>query len=186
MDSFPECNLDDRPSSTQAGLREWALPYAADSAVTRYLADFLRERPRVDAILFNGGSLHPEALRLRLQQQIAKWQPDAEPIVLHNSEPHLAVARGAARFGSLVHRRAERIEAGAARAIYLEVHRQGIKDDQKSRWFAFSREMHPPKKNSKSRSRDSNCASITLFAFKPFILPDTMPIDRVACSMERR
>jgi molecular chaperone DnaK (HSP70) len=129
---FPECNLDDRPWSTQAGLREWALPYAADSAVTRYLADFLRERPRVDAILFNGGSLHPEALRLRLQRQIAKWQPDAEPVVLDNSEPDLAVARGAARFGSLVHRRAERIEAGAARAIYLEVHRQGSKDDQKS------------------------------------------------------
>lgn len=129
---FPECQLDDRPNSTQTGLREWALPYAADSAVTRYLADFLRGRPRVDAILFNGGSLHPEALRLRLQRQIANWQPGSEPVVLHNSEPDLAVARGAARFGSLVHRRAERIEAGAARAIYLEVHRQKATDDQKS------------------------------------------------------
>jgi molecular chaperone DnaK (HSP70) len=129
---FPECNLDDRPSSTQAGLREWALPYAADSAVTRYLADFLRGRPWVDAILFNGGSLHPEALRLRLQTQVAKWQSGLAPTILENAEPDLAVARGAARFGSLVHRRVERIEAGAARAIYLEVHRQGIKDDQKS------------------------------------------------------
>ena len=140
---FPECNLDDRPSSTQAGLREWALPYAADSAVTRYLADFLRQRPRVDAILFNGGSLHPEALRLRLQRQIAKWQPGAEPVVLDNSEPDLAVARGAARFGSLVHRRAERIEAGAARAIYLEVHRQGINDDQKSLVCILPRNASP-------------------------------------------
>jgi molecular chaperone DnaK (HSP70) len=128
---FPECKLDDRPSRTQAGLREWALPYAADSAVTRYLADFLRGRPAVDAILFNGGSLHPEALRLRLQRQVAKWQ-GAEPEILHNAEPDLAVARGAARFGSLVHRRAERIEAGAARAVYLEVHRQGVKDTEKS------------------------------------------------------
>ena len=125
---FPECNADDRPSRTQAGLREWALPYAADSAVTRYLADFLRDRPRVDAILFNGGSLHPEALRLRLQQQIAKWQRGDKPQILDNPEPDLAVARGAARFGSLLRRRAERIEAGAARAIYLEVQQRQTKD----------------------------------------------------------
>ncbi|HEY5703957.1 MAG TPA: Hsp70 family protein [Terrimicrobiaceae bacterium] len=125
---FPECNADDRPARTQAGLREWALPYAADSAVTRYLADFLCDRPRVDAILFNGGSLHPEALRLRLQQQIAKWQGGDQPEVLENREPDLAVARGAARFGSLLHRRVERIEARAARAIYLEVHRREARE----------------------------------------------------------
>ncbi len=129
---FPGCNADDRPSRTQAGLREWALPYAADSAITRYLADFLRDRPRVDAILFNGGSLHPEALRLRLQQQIAKWQGSDAPQILDNSEPDLAVARGAARFGSLLQRRAERIEAGAARAVYLEVQHWQTKDDHQT------------------------------------------------------
>jgi molecular chaperone DnaK (HSP70) len=125
---FPECAADVRPARTQAGLREWALPYAADSAVTRYLADFLRGRPRVDAILFNGGSLAPEALRCRLQQQITQWQGGATPRILHNPEPSLAVARGAARFGSIVHRRARRIEAGAARAIYLEVHQRSPKE----------------------------------------------------------
>jgi len=129
---FPECNMEDRPSRAQAGLREWALPYAADSAVTRYLADFLRGRPRVDAILFNGGSLHPKPLRLRLQRQIANWQSGAEPQILDNPEPDLAVARGAARFGSLLSRRSERIEAGAARAIYLEIHKRQTKDDQKA------------------------------------------------------
>jgi molecular chaperone DnaK (HSP70) len=121
---FPECDADARPARAQVGLREWALPYAADSAVTRYLADFLRDRPPVDAILFNGGSLYPEALRLRLQQQIARWQRGAEPRILSNPEPNLAVARGAARFGRIVHLSAQRIEAGAARAIYLEVHQQ--------------------------------------------------------------
>jgi molecular chaperone DnaK (HSP70) len=125
---FPECDADDRPARTQAGLREWALPYAADSAVTRYLADFLRGRPRVDAILFNGGTLSPEALRHRLQEQITRWQRGAGPRILHNSEPSLAVARGAARFGSIVHHRARRIEAGAARAIYLEVHQRSPKE----------------------------------------------------------
>lgn len=124
---FPECAADARPAETQAGLREWALPYAADSAVTRYLADFLRGRPRVDAVLFNGGTLYPEALRCRLRQQIAHWQGGLEPQTLNNPEPDLAVARGAARFGGIVHRRAQRIEAGAARAIYLEIHKPAAK-----------------------------------------------------------
>jgi molecular chaperone DnaK (HSP70) len=119
---FPECDAAAEPARGQAALREWALPYAADSAVTRYLAEFLRGRPQVDAVLFNGGSLHPAALRLRLQRQIAAWQRGRTPVVLENAEPDLAVARGAARFGSILHGRAARIEAGAARAIYLEVH----------------------------------------------------------------
>jgi molecular chaperone DnaK (HSP70) len=121
---FPECGLDDKPAKTQAGLREWALPYAVDSAVTRYLAEFLNGRPVVDAILFNGGSLYPEVLRQRLQRQIARWQNGIEPRILENLEPSLAVARGAAHFGGIVHRHAQRIEAGAARAIYLEVHKR--------------------------------------------------------------
>ena len=127
---FPECEADERPARAQIGLREWALPYALDSAVTRYLADFLRGRPWVDAVLFNGGTLYPDSLRLRLQQQISRWQSGAEPRILNNPEPNLAVARGAARFGSIVHRRAQRIEAGAARAIYLEVHKQPGKKDE--------------------------------------------------------
>lgn len=126
---FPECAANAEPvRPVQAALREWALPYAADSAVTRYLAAFLRGRPRVDAVLFNGGSLHPAALRRRLQRQIAAWQEGGEPVALENPEPDLAVARGAARFGRILRAGAtraagaQRIEAGAARAIYLEVH----------------------------------------------------------------
>ncbi|MBV8900758.1 MAG: Hsp70 family protein [Verrucomicrobia bacterium] len=129
---FPECAADARPAETQAALREWALPYAADSAVTRYLADFLRGRPRVDAVLFNGGTLYPEALRRRLGQQIKRWQGGVEPQILDNPEPDLAVARGAARFGGIVHRRAQRIEAGAARAIYLEIHKPPVKAEKSS------------------------------------------------------
>jgi molecular chaperone DnaK (HSP70) len=125
---FPDCDLNSRPLRTQTGLREWALPYAADSAITRYLADFLRDRPPIDAVLFNGGSLHPEALRLRLIQQIGRWQRGAEPRMLYNSEPSLAVARGAARFGSIVYHRERRIEADSARSLYLEVHKTPNQD----------------------------------------------------------
>ena len=118
---FPVCNAGARPYRTQSGLRDWGLPYAADSAITRHLADFLRDRPRVDAVLFNGGSLHAAVLRQRLLDQIAAWQGGARPIELENAEPDLAVARGAARFGKLLHGHAGRIAAGAARAVFLAV-----------------------------------------------------------------
>lgn len=118
---FPLCDARARPYRTQSGLRDWGLPYAADSAITRHLADFLRDRPRVDAVLFNGGSLHAAVLRQRLIDQIAAWQDGARPIELENAEPDLAVARGAARFGKLLHGQAGRIAAGAARSVFLAV-----------------------------------------------------------------
>ncbi|RBP16852.1 Hsp70 protein [Roseiarcus fermentans] len=116
---FPECDARAKPWRTQSGLRDWGLPYAADSAITRHLADFLADRPRVDAVLFNGGALHAGVLRQRLLDQIAAWQEGVRPVELFNAEPDLAVARGAARFGKLLHARSGRIAAGAARAVFL-------------------------------------------------------------------
>jgi molecular chaperone DnaK (HSP70) len=117
---FPACIASARPYRTQAGLRDWGLPYAADSAVTHHLANFLRDRPRVDAVLFNGGSLRATVLRQRLLEQIAAWQGSSHPIELENAAPDLAVALGAARFGKLLHGHSGRIAAGAARAVFLQ------------------------------------------------------------------
>ena len=127
---FPVCDASARPYRTQAGLRDWGLPYAADSAITRHLADFLRDRPRVDAVLFNGGSLRPAVLRERLLDQIAAWQGGVRPIELENAEPDLAVARGAARFGKLLHGHAGSIAAGAACAVFLQVQTTPVATDQ--------------------------------------------------------
>jgi molecular chaperone DnaK (HSP70) len=121
---FPECSADARPQRARSALLEWGLPYAADSAVTRHLADFLRELPCVQAILFNGGSLYPAMLRNRIQDLVAQWQGGPAPQILDNPAPDLAVARGAARFGQILAQASERIESGAARSIYLEVHQQ--------------------------------------------------------------
>ena len=118
---FPECDSRARPYRTQAGLRDWGLPYAADSAVTHHLVDFLRDRPRVDAVLFNGGSLQSPVLCQRLLEQVASWQDGHRPIELANTTPDLAVALGAARFGKLLHGHSGRITAGAARAVFLQV-----------------------------------------------------------------
>ena len=118
---FPECSGDIEPQRNDAALKEWGLPYAADSAITHHLADFLRDSPQVDAIIYNGGTLYPKPLRDRLTNAITSWQQGKAPAVLNNPEPDLAVARGAARYGWLTHRKASRIGAGAASTLYLEV-----------------------------------------------------------------
>ncbi len=117
---FPDSDKTARPYRAPGALREWGLPYATDSAVTHHLAEFLTDRPPVDAVLFNGGSVIPPVLRQRIRDQIAAWQDGAAPLVLENAEPALAVARGAARFGVLLHSQTARIAAGAPRAVFLE------------------------------------------------------------------
>jgi molecular chaperone DnaK (HSP70) len=127
---FPACDARAQPYRSQSGLRDWGLPYAADSAVTHHLADFLRDRPGVDAVLFNGGSLHSTVLRQRLLEQIAAWQGGTQPLELENAEPDLAVALGAARFGKLLHSHAGRIAAGTARAVFVQVQTAPVETDQ--------------------------------------------------------
>lgn len=119
---FPEVGAGEIPLRASAGLREMGLPYAKDPAVTRHLADFLRDRPPVDFILFNGGLTKSPAIRRRLLENFRRWQPGRHPLLLDNNQPDLAVARGAARF---LHLRAtgdqSAIEAGAAHSYYVGV-----------------------------------------------------------------
>ena len=121
---FPDCRSTDWPRRALGAIKEFGLPYAFDGAITRHLAAFLRGRPGVDAVLFNGGSLHPPRLRNRLSEQIRRWQEGRLPQVLESARLDLAVACGAAYSGTLLRRRAARIEAGAARAVFLEAHRK--------------------------------------------------------------
>ncbi len=119
---FPLCAQQDRPQRKAGGLREWGLPYATDSAVTRHLAAFL-DGQRVDAVLYNGGSVTPEFLRQRLTDLLAAWQNGAAPTVLSSDSLAMAVAKGAAKYGylQLQPQGGERITGGHAHALYLEV-----------------------------------------------------------------
>jgi hypothetical protein len=117
---FPFVNAGEEPLRAAPGFREMGLPYAKDPAITRHISDFLRDRPPVDLILFNGGVTKSPAIRQRLVENLSRWQPGTAPQVLENADPDLAVARGAARFLWL---RASGgtacIEAGASHAYYI-------------------------------------------------------------------
>ena len=136
---FPRIPADARPERTTSGLREWGLPFAADAAITRHLAEFLgrqraavgeAERPlvRPDAILFNGGALEPTSVRERLAAIVGSWHDPTggwRPATLDAQSLQLAVARGAAYYGLVRRGEGVRIGSGAARTYYL-----GLQDER--------------------------------------------------------
>lgn len=90
---FPFTDLDTPPVRESSGFREFGLPYTPDSAVTRYLAAFLRahresvadgadletldyDPARPDVILFNGGLFEASAIRERLLAVMHGWFGD--------------------------------------------------------------------------------------------------------------
>ncbi|MBR4569103.1 MAG: Hsp70 family protein [Candidatus Riflebacteria bacterium] len=129
---FPKCAFDDSPvEATEGGVREINLMYAADPAITRHLAKFLRSQnsdtktygyPR--AILFNGGVFKSEVFKNKLVEVIDSWLKEAgkEPIkVLEGAELSQAVARGATYFGTISEGHGIRIRGGVSQSYYLGV-----------------------------------------------------------------
>ena len=119
---FPFCPRDELPHKRKSGLREIGLPYAADTAISRHLAAFLRGAP-VDAVLFAGGTLRPRALQERLLAVIESWQ-GRRPVHLALTDMSLAIAQGAARFAALPDGSQERIRGGYPHSVYLELERE--------------------------------------------------------------
>lgn len=121
---FPSVERGAAARRVRGGLQEFGLPYAADPAVTRHLATFLvrHDVDRIDAVLFNGGTMAPQVLRQRVIAQLAHWQPTAgAPRELSAHRPELAVAQGAAWFGLVRRGLGTRIGGGTARAYYVGV-----------------------------------------------------------------
>jgi hypothetical protein len=99
---LPPCELNDKPQQEkQSVFRELGLPYVSDPAVTRHLADFLKNSAAaehgVDAILFNGGFFIPQMFRDRVRDVVAHWFGRA-PVIFENQDLDLAVAIGAAYY----------------------------------------------------------------------------------------
>ncbi len=118
---FPLTAVDELPRARRAGLFELGLPYASDTAVSRHLAAFLRDRLPVDAVLFAGGSLRPPALRERLLRLIESWQGRA-PVPLVLPDMNVAIAEGAARYAALAGDVRRRVRGGYPHGVYVELH----------------------------------------------------------------
>jgi molecular chaperone DnaK (HSP70) len=131
---FPLNENQEGAKRARAGIVEFGLPYASDPAITRHLADFLRQHaqaarealgieddgvlPVPDTLLLNGGVFRGAALAGRLADTLSAWR--GQPVrVLHNADPDVAVARGAVAYTLSRQGLAPGIESGSARSYFL-------------------------------------------------------------------
>jgi molecular chaperone DnaK (HSP70) len=129
------------PKAVRADIQEFGLPYASDPAITRHAAHFLKiHSARPTAVLWNGGVLKSAAIRKRILEVLASWL-GAEPRVLENAHPDLAVARGAAYYGLARLGRGQRITGGAARAYYIGLDTAQVQPGQVTALCLASRGM---------------------------------------------
>ena len=124
----------------RVGLQELGLPYAADAAITRHLAKFLRQQAAgaehgavrrgpsglacPTHVLFNGGVLNAGLVRERMLSTLNAWLADEgmEPVQALTGEDLMhAVSRGAAYYGLARQGRGVRIRGGVPRSYYVGV-----------------------------------------------------------------
>jgi hypothetical protein len=142
LDGFlPKTGADEVPSrARRAAFTELGLPYAADPAISRHVAAFLRRHvqaaaetgvpvvdglPRPDAVLLNGGVFNGPAVMARLAEVLAGWFSGERIPLLSHASLDLAVARGAAHYGLVRRGFGVKIAGGAARAYYVGVEGEG-------------------------------------------------------------
>ena len=124
----------------RSGLQELGLPYAADPAITRHMARFLRQQAATvehgavrrgpsglacpTHVLFNGGVLNANLVRERILATLNTWlgEEGMPPVKALSGEDLMhAVARGAAYYGLARTGRGVRIRGGVPRTYYVAV-----------------------------------------------------------------
>jgi hypothetical protein len=138
---LPQVGSSDMPAvQRRVGVQELGLPYAADAAMTRHLARFLRQQASSvehgsvrrgssglacpTHVLFNGGVLNAGLVRERVVATLDSWLA-AEgfgPVKPLSGEDLMhAVSRGAAYYGVARTGRGVRIRGGVPRTYYVGV-----------------------------------------------------------------
>ena len=137
---LPAAMSHDMPQRRKTGFAEIGLPYAADAAITRHLARFLRQQAAQSEhgavrrgpsglaapthVLFNGGVLRANLVRQRILDVLNGWlaEEGLQPAVpLVGEDLMHAVARGAAYYGLARAGRGVRIRGGVPRTYYVGI-----------------------------------------------------------------
>lgn len=111
----------------RAAIVAFGLPYERDPAVTRHIRQFLARHAgelgpngQPDVILLNGGVFNAAPIVKALKAAFKQWS-GRTPAMLPISDPDLAVACGAVRYGFARHGLGVRVESGASRGYYVRV-----------------------------------------------------------------
>jgi Hsp70 protein len=138
---FPQVSSHDEPQrQRRIGLQEIGLPYAADAAITKHMARFLRQQASSAEhgavrrgpsglaapthVLFNGGVFNAGLLRDRIIAVLNSWLKEENlPAITALSGEDLmhAVARGATYYGLARRGRGVRIRGGVPRTYYVGI-----------------------------------------------------------------
>ena len=129
---FPLSTVDELPDRKRSGVVEFGLPYAAEPAISKHIAAFLKLHAAAsgealkgngrvpDALLLNGGVFRSQPITQRLVTLLNSWSTKP-PVLLENKHPELAVAFGAVSYAIARRDKKLKIGGGAARSYFLLV-----------------------------------------------------------------
>ncbi len=123
---FPSEVEVDTKARPRGGIVAFGLPYERDPAVTRHVRQFLARHASElpsgapDVVLLNGGVFNAAPIVKALKTALKTWSGKA-PAMLPISDPDLAVACGAVRYGFARKGLGVRVESGAAHGYYVRV-----------------------------------------------------------------
>ncbi|WP_260259165.1 Hsp70 family protein [Vibrio intestinalis] len=133
---FPLSQFDQLPDKRRSAVVEFGLPYVADPAVSKHIAEFLTQHQQVShaalgtdaaqgaavpvGLLLNGGVFNSELVTERVTSLLGNWR-GAPVTVLDNPHPDWSVALGAVAFGKARRGAQLKIGGGAARSYFLHL-----------------------------------------------------------------
>ncbi|KFI10711.1 hsp70 family protein [Vibrio coralliilyticus] len=133
---FPLSDFSEVPDKRRSAMVEFGLPYVADPAVSKHVAEFLNQHQQVSysalgqedtstpavpvGLLLNGGVFNSELVTERVTTLLGNWR-GAPVTVLDNPHPDWSVALGAVAFGKARRGAQLKIGGGAARSYFLHL-----------------------------------------------------------------
>ncbi|MEK2043760.1 Hsp70 family protein [Vibrio parahaemolyticus] len=133
---FPLSDFSEVPDKRRSAVVEFGLPYVADPAVSKHVAEFLTQHQQVSraalgieddkqnaipvGLLLNGGVFNSDLVTERVTTLLSDWR-GAPVTVLDNPHPDWSVALGAVAFGKARRGAQLKIGGGAARSYFLHL-----------------------------------------------------------------
>ncbi len=133
---FPLSDFSEVPDKRRSAVVEFGLPYVADPAVSKHVAEFLTQHQQVAraalgieddkqnaipvGLLLNGGVFNSDLVTERVTTLLSDWR-GAPVTVLDNPHPDWSVALGAVAFGKARRGAQLKIGGGAARSYFLHL-----------------------------------------------------------------
>ncbi|EGQ8137760.1 hsp70 family protein [Vibrio parahaemolyticus] len=133
---FPLSDFSKVPDKRRSAVVEFGLPYVADPAVSKHVAEFLTQHQQVAraalgieddkqnaipvGLLLNGGVFNSDLVTERVTTLLSDWR-GAPVTVLDNPHPDWSVALGAVAFGKARRGAQLKIGGGAARSYFLHL-----------------------------------------------------------------